>query len=797
MRTLLLLRGAMGSGKSTWVKENHLENYTLSADDFRLKITNPVLNEAGEFRISQKFDTLAWNMLMQCLEERMKQGHFTVIDATHNNRELVRKYEELAAKYRYQIYIKQFDVPLEVCLERNNKRDEFKRVPEESIRRAHMLISETSFPKKFIPIQELSQIENYFLAKPQENGYKEVKIIGDIQGCYTVLMEALGTLKEDTLYVFLGDLLDRGIENRQVMDWFLENSKRKNVILIEGNHEAHWFNFANDAEVKPSKSFLKRTLPELLQPITDEFHRELTEVNLDNETVYEEDSPEYITWKEINDRKKRRIAEYKQNLRNLHRLFRVCYFFEFNGQKYLCTHAGLTSVPKLTYISAREMIHGVGGYETPVGEIYEQNYLTGKCQDTIQFHGHRNVVSSQYSYCLEDSVEFGGNLVVATVDDKGITIDRYKNNVFTPKSMFGNEVDYERKDAVYKFDDKEVESLVNSRGVNVKVLEDNILSINFKESIFRKQNWTDISIKARGLFIDRNTGEVVARSYNKFFNFGELQGVTDSRALKENLVYPLRAYRKENGFLGMVTVRNDEFWFASKSTNVGQFRDWLKELFDKEENVVFKQKLFDLLKRENATAVFEVIHNHDHHMVDYQDKEHLYLLDIVKNETHLHGCNVDVDYSDLMRSELTDLIKACNIVREKEMCEDLIETHDQLLQFIEEANKEEQCEGYVIVDATGFCFKLKGKWYSDWKRRRGLVHYYISHRNGTNTFKWQLCKDEEDIRFMKFVTGLRDDVLEKTLPKFEPTLGYKPNINSVVEIYRLYQKYLKTIRNIN
>lgn len=35
--------------------------------------------------------------------------------------------------------------------------------------------------------EELSQIENYLLAKPQENGYKEVKIIGDIQGCHTVL----------------------------------------------------------------------------------------------------------------------------------------------------------------------------------------------------------------------------------------------------------------------------------------------------------------------------------------------------------------------------------------------------------------------------------------------------------------------------------------------------------------------------------------------------------------------------------------------------------------------------------
>lgn len=35
MRTLLLLRGAPGFGKSTWIQENHLEQYTLEADSFR------------------------------------------------------------------------------------------------------------------------------------------------------------------------------------------------------------------------------------------------------------------------------------------------------------------------------------------------------------------------------------------------------------------------------------------------------------------------------------------------------------------------------------------------------------------------------------------------------------------------------------------------------------------------------------------------------------------------------------------------------------------------------------------
>ena len=43
MRTLLLLRGAQASGKSTWVAENNLESYTLNADNIRLNIANPVL----------------------------------------------------------------------------------------------------------------------------------------------------------------------------------------------------------------------------------------------------------------------------------------------------------------------------------------------------------------------------------------------------------------------------------------------------------------------------------------------------------------------------------------------------------------------------------------------------------------------------------------------------------------------------------------------------------------------------------------------------------------------------------
>lgn len=47
MRQLVLLRGPMGVGKSTWVTENGLEPYTLSADKIRILFSSPLMTERG------------------------------------------------------------------------------------------------------------------------------------------------------------------------------------------------------------------------------------------------------------------------------------------------------------------------------------------------------------------------------------------------------------------------------------------------------------------------------------------------------------------------------------------------------------------------------------------------------------------------------------------------------------------------------------------------------------------------------------------------------------------------------
>ena len=84
MRVLLLLRGSPGCGKSTWIKENGLERYTLSADEIRLMCSSPAMNVFGDQYINQDSDHIVWNFLFKVLENRMQHGDFTVIDATNS-----------------------------------------------------------------------------------------------------------------------------------------------------------------------------------------------------------------------------------------------------------------------------------------------------------------------------------------------------------------------------------------------------------------------------------------------------------------------------------------------------------------------------------------------------------------------------------------------------------------------------------------------------------------------------------------------------------------------------------------
>ena len=725
MRTLLLLRGIQASGKSTWIKENNLEPYTLSADNIRLNIANPVLLEDGSYEISQKYNKVTWELLYKYLEMRMQNGDFTIIDATHSDLKLLNKYKDLASIYKYTMYCLEFDVPLEEALKRNKERDNYKYVPERVIERTYETIKNNEkLPSALKKIESIDEIINFYTA--DVNQYEKVVIIGDIHSCAEPLKEVLKDFNEETLYIFVGDYFDRGIQPVETFNIMLDLLEKPNVILIEGNHEEKSMKKFIYDEEKYTKSFEETTLLPLLK-----------EYDVD-----------YV----------------RASLKKIYKKLRQCFAFEFRGKKFLCTHGGLPLVPKLTLVSAKEMIHGVGKYETEIGEIYSENYKKGLCQGFIQVHGHRGVNDGQFSYCLEDRVEFGGELKVLTIDNEGkIKKTGIKNSVYNkglkiPMSGAVEKVEFNTANEL-------INEMIRHQFINVKECEHNLISLNFNREAFNKKKWNDLTIKARGLFVDKDSGEVKIRSYNKFFNFGERH--VNLGYLKKYATYPIRAFKKYNGFLGLASVVNNEVVLTSKSVTSGKYKDIFQDIWNKVESEV-RELLKQTMIENNCTAVFEVVSpEYDPHIIKY-DKEHLYLLDFIENKLDLDTHNIDLEFSENLMKKVefsSDLL-----TKKEELTR--LENYDELYNFLAEKEKSlEEFEGYVLCDNSGFMFKFKLPYYNLWKTRRAWLERYRSAL--VKGKKVEVTEKDEHRHFKKFLLKLGKDKLQEL---------------SIIDVRELYEK---------
>ena len=190
----------------------------------------------------------------------MKNGDFTVIDATHKTSKDVSKYIELADKYKYNCYQLNIEATLDECLERNLMRNPIKHVPESEIIRAFDIIQSNKISNRFKQINSVDEIIDYYMEDASK--YKEVKIIGDVHGCYSCLRDAISEeLDPDILYVFVGDYFDRGIENKDMYDFLISHYNDDNVVLLEGNHEKQIWKLINNIEI--TSSDFQNTLEEI------------------------------------------------------------------------------------------------------------------------------------------------------------------------------------------------------------------------------------------------------------------------------------------------------------------------------------------------------------------------------------------------------------------------------------------------------------------------------------------------------------------------------------------------------
>ena len=278
-----------------------------------------------------------------------------------------------------------------------------------------------------------------------------------------------------------------------------------------------------------------------------------------------------------------------------------------------------------------------------------------------------------------------------------------------------------------------IDDLRANEYVREKDLGDGVSSFNFTRHAFFKGIWDDQTIHARGLFT--KNGEVYARSYDKFFAVDE-RPETKLKTLAKNLEYPVYCYRKENGFLGILSCHNGEPFFASKTTNQGEFAENFKRIFYKSTSEEGRKYLYDMLEQLNASAVFEVIDPiNDPHIVEYKE-EHVVLLNVMKND---FNCT---PFGDSINEELS---RKCGIPCKSldYICED----EWTFLNWYKSALEEKDIEGYVCEDSNCFMFKVKNNWYKYWKRMRSVVQAIASERHSSEAIKqrYRLNKDDESL----------------------------------------------------
>lgn len=611
MKKLILMVGAPASGKTTWIKDNRLEDYTLSADSLRVQLGGYkyVVGQRGlEKAINSKNETVVWNMLKEQVETRMKNGQTIVIDNTNLSKGVFKPWNDLRRKYDYEVYgvdcmqpkidfiksefpdaskqeIKEKVIGLIKSFNKSRVQDVPDSVIERFANRYFDWKRSNNFPSwiKMInadDIDSLDQITNLEYLPDMER-FDRIQVIGDVHADYDALMKVFESHKKGTAYVFVGDYLDRGTKTIETFEYLTHTLVgAANCFFAFGNHEDGWEKWYQNRE--KHGQFAVLSLPKLLD--------KYGEKKLD------------------------------KRIHNFIKLTKDYFAFKYFGNTYFVSHAGFEPEflkMDIGLLPRNGFIYGIGAkgvndrnapYNRDIDEVWHNTMP----KNMINLHGHRNNFNR---FCEENSYNLtaDGKFRWLTITKDGIEpheIDR----IDTP--TFGQELEQE-------FHIKQHE------------LPDGIKANNFDKEAFNKNIWNRLTIRSRGLFTRGD--EIVGRGFNKFFNVGQMEDST-----LDSLEYPVVVEKKHNGFLGVVFYDNEKEKVDVYSKGGNEYysrvaKDTLKE-------TGWYEKVKDYYNDEanrDTTILFEIVDpSVDNHPIKYHHK-HTFPLAIISNDISGKVLNLD------------------------------------------------------------------------------------------------------------------------------------------------------------
>lgn len=141
MRKIFLLRGAPGSGKSSFIARHHLQPYAISRDQIRLLLADltvyyqedaDILHQVIPRHVTVRTEQMVDNLV----EHKMSYGETVIVDGTHIVPSAVEHFKLLVDKYHYELFVVDLmqHNNLHSLLKRNQTRMHFDWVKPEVVR---------------------------------------------------------------------------------------------------------------------------------------------------------------------------------------------------------------------------------------------------------------------------------------------------------------------------------------------------------------------------------------------------------------------------------------------------------------------------------------------------------------------------------------------------------------------------------------------------------------------------------------------------------------------------------------
>jgi len=256
---LVMMVGASGSGKSTFVAKHFSPWEVLSSDHLR----GVVSNDPNSLAASED----AFAALEYLAGVRLRRGLLTVIDATNVTKPARSRWVQLAKKHDMLPVAIVLDVDPKTAAERNQTRDDrafgdavvFKHA--RALRRDLRGIKREGirYIKRLDGVEAVDAVTRVVRAKAWTDRREETgpfDLIGDIHGCHDELLGLLDQLgwtlqstgqgeelrhtashAEGRQLLFLGDLCDRGPASDKVFHLVMDLVEQGTAICVPGNHE--------------------------------------------------------------------------------------------------------------------------------------------------------------------------------------------------------------------------------------------------------------------------------------------------------------------------------------------------------------------------------------------------------------------------------------------------------------------------------------------------------------------------------------------------------------------------------